>query len=166
VAARAAAATPFRRTVAFNAASLKKSSALAAAIDAAYYVAQVAVQSGPEDEDGMTERKQQADLLREIVGNPLRATNPSESSRRSVPLIGKWFRPATPLDRWRREHPDVERLARDIYEGRSYGDLPRLAKALEESGCPDADLAAHCRMPGEHVRGCWALGTVLGINTR
>ncbi len=40
--------------------------------------------------------------------------------------------------------------------------LAILADALEEAGCLDAELLAHLRSPGAHVRGCWALDLVLG----
>jgi hypothetical protein len=56
----------------------------------------------------------------------------------------------------------VPRLARAVYDGRRFEDLPILADALEEAGCTDAELLAHCRGPGPHARGCWALDLVLG----
>lgn len=40
--------------------------------------------------------------------------------------------------------------------------LARLSDALEESGCADAALLAHLRDPGPHVKGCWAVDTILG----
>jgi hypothetical protein len=45
-------------------------------------------------------------------------------------------------------------------EGR-FEALPILADALEEAGCRDADLLAHCRAPGPHARGCWLLDALL-----
>jgi hypothetical protein len=56
----------------------------------------------------------------------------------------------------------VRRLARTIYEERAFDRLPILADALEEAGCEAADLLAHCRSGGEHVRGCWAIDLLLG----
>jgi hypothetical protein len=53
-------------------------------------------------------------------------------------------------------------LAQAIYEERAFDRLPILADALEESGCYNADLLAHCRSDGPHVRGCWAVDLVLG----
>ena len=47
------------------------------------------------------------------------------------------------------------KLARSIYEERAFDRLPLLADALEEAGCDHADILAHCRQSGEHVRGCW-----------
>jgi hypothetical protein len=40
--------------------------------------------------------------------------------------------------------------------------LAVLTDALEESGCDQADLLAHLRGPGPHVRGCWAVDLILG----
>jgi hypothetical protein len=56
----------------------------------------------------------------------------------------------------------VVTLAKSIYEDRAFDRLPILADALEESGCHDPDILAHCRQPGEHVRGCWVVDLLLG----
>ncbi|HET6573028.1 MAG TPA: hypothetical protein VFG68_05455 [Fimbriiglobus sp.] len=53
-------------------------------------------------------------------------------------------------------------LARAIYEGRAFDRLPILADALQDAGCDDEQLLAHCRSEGPHVRGCWAVDLVLG----
>src|SRR5262249_36749153 len=58
--------------------------------------------------------------------------------------------------------PTVVTLAQSIYEERSFDSLPILADALEEAGCTDADILAHCRGPGPHVRGCWVVDAILG----
>src|SRR5262249_5305532 len=65
--------------------------------------------------------------------------------------------------------PAATALAAAAYEER---DLPSgelhtrrlsaVADALEDAGCPDADLLGHLRSPGPHIRGCWALDLVLG----
>ena len=49
-----------------------------------------------------------------------------------------------------------------MYESRNFARMPTLADALEEAGCTNADILAHCRQPGEHVRGCWVLDLLLG----
>ena len=49
-----------------------------------------------------------------------------------------------------------------VTPGGDYGGLPVLADALEEAGCTDADLLAHCRSGGGHLRGCWAVDLLLG----
>jgi hypothetical protein len=56
----------------------------------------------------------------------------------------------------------VPKLVKAIDEERRPEGLPVLADALEEAGCDNADLLAHCREPGEHVRGCWVIDLLLG----
>ncbi len=58
--------------------------------------------------------------------------------------------------------PEVQHLAQAIYDDRSYDRLPYLANALEYVGCDTADILNHCRLPGPHVRGCWAIDLLLG----
>jgi hypothetical protein len=70
------------------------------------------------------------------------------------------FRPVTIDPTWLT--PAVKRLAETIYDDRAFDRLPILADALEEAGCNNADLLAHCRQPGEHVRGCWVVDLLLG----
>jgi hypothetical protein len=40
--------------------------------------------------------------------------------------------------------------------------MPILADALQDDGCEDTDILAHCRGAGPHVRGCWVVDLVLG----
>jgi len=82
----------------------------------------------------------QARLIRDIFGDPFRPL--------SVDLSWLTF--------------GVVKLAQTIYDDRSFDLLPVLADALEEAGCDDADLLAHCREPEPHVRGCWLLDLLLG----
>jgi hypothetical protein len=90
------------------------------------------------------ERRRQAALLRDILGNP--------------------FRPLPALDpAWRAwQGGTVVRLAQHIYDHRDFASLPILADALEECGSNNESILDHCRQGGEHVRGChvvdWALG--------
>jgi hypothetical protein len=79
-------------------------------------------------------------LLRDVFGNP--------------------FRPVTPAASWLT--PTVLSLARDIYNGRAFEDLPTLADGLEDAGCTDRDILEHCRSGGEHVLGCWVVDLLLG----
>src|SRR5262249_36506918 len=83
------------------------------------------------------ERRHQAELLREIIGNPFR---PGEAD----PAWLCW------------ESGGVVRLGRALYDEGAFDQLPILADALEEAGCTDEALLGHLRGPGPHVRGCWA----------
>jgi protein phosphatase len=55
----------------------------------------------------------------------------------------------------------VPRIARSIREDRRFEALPILADALEDAGCTDADVLAHCREPGGHLTECWVLQALL-----
>jgi hypothetical protein len=81
----------------------------------------------------------QAALLRDIVGNP--------------------FSPVAFNSAWRTELSAG--IASRMYEERDFAGMPILADALEEAGCDNADILAHCREPGAHVRGCWVVDHVL-----
>jgi cell wall assembly regulator SMI1 len=95
---------------------------------------------GNEDAVRAAELAAQAALLRDLFGNP--------------------FRPPSPDPRWLTRA--VVDLARAIAEEQRYDDLLVLADALEEAGCDDPALLAHCRKPREHVRGCWVLELLAG----
>ena len=93
------------------------------------------------------EEKAQAALLRCIFGNP--------------------FRPICIAPAW--QTPQAVALAQAAYEQRERPagtlDATRLAvlaDALEDAGCDQADLVAHLRGPGSHVRDCWAVDLILG----
>src|SRR2546421_81045 len=85
----------------------------------------------------------QANLLRDIAGSPFRPP----------PFIA----PAVLAC----HGATVPKLARAIYDTRDFDLLPVLAEALEEAGCTDPDMMAHCRGPGPHVLGCWVLNVIL-----
>ncbi len=55
----------------------------------------------------------------------------------------------------------VIQVARAIQADRDFAALPVLADALEEAGCRDEALLAHCRRPGQHGRNCWAIDWLL-----
>lgn len=92
---------------------------------------------------GNGERSVQCEMLRDIFGNPFRP----------VAVDPAWLA-------W--NHGTVPAIARHVYDDRAFHDLPILADALEDAGCTNADLLDHCRGPGPHVRGCWAVDLLLG----
>jgi hypothetical protein len=78
-------------------------------------------------------------------------------------IIGNPFRPVRVDPAWLCWHDGViVQMARSIYDERRFEDLPILADALEEAGCTDPEILAHCRGPGDHVRGCWPVDLILG----
>jgi hypothetical protein len=100
--------------------------------------------------------------VRDILGNLFQP--PSEF----------WFLPAGATQGHPRHVADVRvlawnggtvpRLARTIYRERCFEDLPVLADALEEAGCDDDGILAHCRRPRPHVRGCWVVDLVRSVD--
>jgi hypothetical protein len=87
-----------------------------------------------------SECKVQAEMLRDIFGNPF---NP-------VILDPKW------------QTSNVIDLARTIYEDRAFDQMPILADALMDAGCYSEVLLDHCRQIKSHVRGCWVIDLLLG----
>ncbi len=75
-------------------------------------------------------------------------------------LFGNPFRPLAAHTPWLTS--TVLALARGIYEDRAFDRLPVLADALQDGGCADPDILAHCRSDGPHVRRCWVVDLVLG----
>jgi hypothetical protein len=69
------------------------------------------------------------------------------------------FSPITFKPAWRTDI--VVSLARQMYESRDFSLMPILGDALQDAGCEDEQLLAHCREAGLHVRGCWAVDLVL-----
>jgi hypothetical protein len=122
-----------------------------AAFKAVRAVAQAVNRADPDACDPV-EIEHQAVLLRCTFGNPFR---PSPAL---PPAVLAWN------DR------TVPRLAEAIYEERKMpegtldtGRLAILADALLDAGCDDEEVLAHCRSPGPHVRGCWAVDLCLGL---
>jgi hypothetical protein len=87
----------------------------------------------------IAERTAQTVLLRDIFGNP--------------------FRPVAADPPWLTS--TVVTLAEGIYAERAFDRLPILADALQDAGCENADILAHCRNDGPHVRGCWVVDLLL-----
>jgi hypothetical protein len=116
--------------------------------DAAVFAAVDAASWGLSPSDPATEHVQQiryrdqAEWLRDIVGNPFRET---------VILAG-----------WRTA--EVLAIATSIDERGTFEHLPMLGAALSDAGCRDATILEHCRQ-SHHVGGCWLLNAVLPVVT-
>lgn len=74
-------------------------------------------------------------------------------------VYGNPFRPQGIAPDW--QTPTVLALAEGVYADRGHDRLLVLADALEDAGCDDPTLLAHCRGGGPHVRGCWAIDRLL-----
>ena len=59
----------------------------------------------------------------------------------------------------------VRGLAESMYEERCFDRMPELAMELETAGVADQAMLRHCREPGLHARGCWAVDRMLGLDT-
>lgn len=77
-------------------------------------------------------------------------------------IVRDVFRPHRPTAEPAWLTSTVIALAKGIYHDRAFDRLPILADALQDANCDFADLLNHCREPGEHVRGCWAVDLILG----
>jgi hypothetical protein len=107
---------------------------------------QIAAHTAAMDREGLAQVK----LLHDVFGNPFRP----------VRVEAAWLA-------W--DCGTVVRMAEAIYEERLMPSgrldparLGVLADALEDAGCTEAVLLAHCRQAGEHVRGCWVIDLLLG----
>jgi hypothetical protein len=90
-------------------------------------------------------RREQAAMcavLRDIMGNP--------------------FRPVVPEPAWLTWNGGtVVGIAQAISEERAFERLPILADALQEAGCNEPNILAHCHADVDHVCGCWVVDLLL-----
>jgi hypothetical protein len=130
------------------------------AIDAAAYTAAVQAYQAcgsTQDDDCVKQHKgqeyaRQADLLRDIIGNPFRPSPPLP------PPVLAW------------NDGTVKRIAEGVYDDRlpdgtlDPSRLALLADAVLDAGagCDDEELLSHLRSPGPHYRGCWGVDIILG----
>jgi hypothetical protein len=89
------------------------------------------------------EGREQARLLREIIGNP--------------------FHPVAIDSTWTQANERAAvRIAREIDDEEAFHQTPILADALEDAGCTDEVILSHLRGPGPHAPGCWVVDLILG----
>jgi hypothetical protein len=92
----------------------------------------------------LKEADAQRDLLRCVFGNPFR----------QIILDPTWLA-------W--QNGLIPALARHIHDERRIDEMPVLGDALEDAGCDDEVILAHCRDGDAHIRGCWLLDSILGL---
>jgi hypothetical protein len=79
-------------------------------------------------------------------------------------VFGNPFAPVTLDPRWLAwDGGAVVQLARALYQDRRWADWCVLGDALEDAGCASAALLEHCRSGQRHVRGCWLVDHILGL---
>jgi hypothetical protein len=100
-------------------------------------------------EPWLRERKLQAAVLRDILGNPFRPQSVDPSWLVSNGGVVSSMAQATYADK---RAPDG---TLDLHR------FPILTDALEDAGCSDETLLSHLRGPGPHVRGCWVIDLLL-----
>jgi hypothetical protein len=84
----------------------------------------------------------------------------ADSHRVILDIFGNPFRPVTLDPSWLTS--TVDTLARLMYDAHDVSAMKILADALQDAGCDNADVLAHCRGPAPHVRGCWVIDLLLG----
>jgi hypothetical protein len=115
---------------------------LQAVREAAYEVSAGHDEARATAEAAALEQQAQAELVREVFGNPFRPPQ-------IEPAWVSWGNGAAVA------------LARVIYDNNQFEDMPYLGDALEDAGCADERMLGHCRTPGGHARGCWVLDLLL-----
>jgi len=87
------------------------------------------------------EQRLQCAFLRDVFGNP--------------------FRPVSVEPVWLTS--TVVALAEGIYQEKAFDRMPILADALQDAGCENEVVLAHCRDENPvHVRGCWVVDLLTG----
>lgn len=98
-------------------------------------------ESEEEDRLKTEEEAKQIELLRDIFVNP----------SRPIEFPSIWLTTLTVA------------FARQMYESCEFSTMLILADALEDAGCDNIDILSHCRDQRPHVRGCWVLDELLGM---
>jgi hypothetical protein len=81
-----------------------------------------------------------ADLMRDIVGNPFREC----LTHKDLATHG--------ILAW--QGGIIPRLAQQVYDSRDFSGMAILADALEDAGCEDEAILAHCRQPKYQCKYC------------
>jgi hypothetical protein len=81
----------------------------------------------------------QADLLRDVFGNPFRKVDFAPNCKK----------------------PEVVILAQSIYDEKTFERMSDSAEALTNAGCTRKEILEHCRAKEPHIRGCWVVDLIL-----
>ena len=120
-----------------------------------------ATEAAEEDERGATPAWGKGVAAADIIRYAAHFGDEASAQVRSARCVfGNPFRPVTPDPSWLTS--DVVGLATAIYDARAFNDLPILADALQDAGCDDEAVLAHCRGEGPHARGCFVVDMLTG----
>jgi hypothetical protein len=98
-----------------------------------------ALQARDATDNPEAEQAEQAELLRDVFGNPFCQVR-----------VAPCWRTAAVIS-----------VAMAVYLDSRFDGLPILADGLEEAGCTERPILDHLRGPGRHVRGCWPVDLLL-----
>jgi len=91
------------------------------------------------------------------------AVDPMKEEQAQLRVVHDIFddlvRPVTFDSRWRT--PELVSIARRMYSEHVFDPIPSLADALDHARCTQAEILAHVRTGGMHVRGCWVIELIL-----
>jgi hypothetical protein len=105
----------------------------------------------------------QADLLRDLIGNPWQPLVRERDYLDDVYVHALATScPGANILRQAWLTPTVLAGAASIYENYAFDEMPMLADALEEAGCANEYALHHLRGSGPHARGCHVLDAILG----
>jgi hypothetical protein len=99
-------------------------------------------------------------FVRDLLPGQVRPDHPgfADLVRDVVPPFG--IQPRVRAFWLRRNDGAAARLAHTICDEKRFAEMPVLADALEDAGCDDDRILAHCRT-GAHGPGCWVLDLLL-----
>ncbi|HEX4613930.1 MAG TPA: hypothetical protein VH092_37460 [Urbifossiella sp.] len=95
-----------------------------------------------------------------VVGTHLRIARGHATALRCV--FGNPFRAVVFDPSWRTDA--ARAFSQGAYQSRDITAAPILADALTDAGCEDEAVRGHLRGGGEHMRGCWCVDGVLGLD--
>lgn len=115
-------------------------------------------------EDGTTAQiyaeGQEAASLQDWVLPPAEQIDDTPDGPEYLDLVAEVLTPCEFSPEWRTS--TVLALAQAMYDSRDFSAMPILADALQDAGCSDEVILAHCRGAGPHVRGCHVIDALTG----
>jgi hypothetical protein len=106
--------------------------------------------------------KEQAIAVQEFERAAVQRDEGEKIWRRKKAMIRDWIANRSIEPSWLTMNDGaVLKIAQKIEEEHGWDALPKLADALEQAGCADAEIIDHCRQPSEHANRCWVVDVLL-----